>query len=136
MASGKTHPHIDSPDDAQIRQVLTDRSPEIQDTYLGVHHLILETLPDISNSIDTVDGATGYAEKQYGYDGWGMLALMPAKGWAHLAFMRGALLDDPEGNLQGSGKTMRGIKFRTPEEVEAKAGLVRRHILAASRLMD
>lgn len=136
MASKKTHPHIQSPDDGQIRKVLEGRDAEIQDTYLAVHHLILETLPDVNFSIDTVDGFTGYGEHQYGYGGWGMASLIPARGWANLAIMRGVELQDPAGILEGTGKTMRGIKFRSPEIVAERADTVREYVLAASQLLS
>lgn len=136
MASGRTHPHLESPTDDQIREVLAARDQAIQDTYLAVHRLILEVLPDVKFSIDTVDGFTGYGERQYGYGGWGMASLIPARRWANLAIMRGAELEDPEGLLEGSGKTMRGIKFRSVEEMHEKADVLRKHVLAASRLLS
>ena len=38
-----------------------------------------------------------------------------------LAFLRGAVLSDPEGLLEGKGKGVRNLKLRTPEDVKQPA---------------
>lgn len=38
-----------------------------------------------------------------------------------LAFLRGAVLSDPEGLLEGKAKGVRNLKLRTPEEVKRPA---------------
>ena len=38
-----------------------------------------------------------------------------------LAFLRGAVLSDPEGLLEGKGKGVRNLKLRTPEDVKPPA---------------
>jgi hypothetical protein len=38
-----------------------------------------------------------------------------------LAFLRGAVLPDPEGILEGKGKGVRNLKLRAPEDVEIPA---------------
>jgi hypothetical protein len=38
-----------------------------------------------------------------------------------LAFLRGAVLYDPEGLLEGNGKGVRNLKLRTPEDVKQPA---------------
>ena len=38
-----------------------------------------------------------------------------------LAFLRGAVLSDPEGLLEGKGKGVRNVKLRTPEDVKQPA---------------
>ena len=38
-----------------------------------------------------------------------------------LAFLRGTLLSDPEGILEGKGKGVRNLKLRTPENVKQPA---------------
>jgi len=69
------HPHIDMATEEQLAALLGEKSPGVRETYLAAHRLILETLPDVNYSTDTVDAATSYGIRQYGYDGWGMIAL-------------------------------------------------------------
>ena len=41
--------------------------------------------------------------------------------WVTLFFQDGAGLDDPEGLLEGDGKQVRGIRLRTPADLDAPA---------------
>ena len=41
--------------------------------------------------------------------------------WVTLFFLDGADLDDPQGLLEGDGKQVRGIRLKTPEDLEAPA---------------
>src|SRR5271169_5371958 len=50
-------------------------------------------------------------------------------GHVNLGFPRGTSLPDPNGVLEGEGKTMRHIKFRSPRDVERP--FVRRYLRAA-----
>jgi len=52
-----------------------------------------------------------------------------AKSHVNLGFCRGAALSDPNGVLEGDGKTMRHVKFRDEPDVERP--FVRRYIRAA-----
>lgn len=45
--------------------------------------------------------------------------LAPFKAHVNLGFFKGALLDDPDRLLEGSGKLLRHIKLRTPEDTDA-----------------
>ena len=46
--------------------------------------------PDVAASVDTVDHAIGYGAHQYGYNGWGMAAVMPYAKWVSLTLMQGS----------------------------------------------
>jgi hypothetical protein len=41
--------------------------------------------------------------------------------WVTLFFLDGASLHDPEGLLQGDGKQVRGIRLRTPQDIDSPA---------------
>jgi len=43
------------------------------------------------------------------------------KEYVTLAFLRGAMLPDPEGILEGKGKGVRNVRLRTPESVKIPA---------------
>lgn len=85
----KTHPHIESPDPEQLRELVAGRPEPLIEAYLDLHALVISTLPDIRFSVDTVDASIGYAAHQYGYNGWGMAALTPFAKWASLTLQQG-----------------------------------------------
>ena len=120
----KQHPHIDNPSAEALQKLVAERPAPIVE-------LLSETLPNIAASVDTVDQAIGYGAHQYGYNGWGVAAVMPYAKWVSLTFMQGSLLDDPAGLLTGSAK-MRHVKLANIDELHAHRGDIRDLIVAAS----
>lgn len=116
MGSAKTHPHIERPSEEQLRVAVENRNPVIRELYLAMHQLVLETVPDVNYSVDCHDGEIGYGARQYGYNGWGMAAVVPYTNWVSLAFLAGAQLDDPAGILEGTSSTIRHVKVRSWEQ--------------------
>jgi len=57
--------------------------------------------------------------------------VMPQREQVNLGFFRGTSLDDPEGLLEGTGKSMRHIKVRSIEDADRSAV---RDLLVAARL--
>jgi hypothetical protein len=133
--SSKTHPHIDDPSETQLRRVVAGKPPAVRRVYLEAHRLVAATLPDVSCSVDRVDGQIGYGARQYGYDGWGMAALAPHAKWVSLGFIKGTSLHDPEGLLEGTGATVRHVKLRTLEELGDRKAAIARMLREASRLL-
>jgi hypothetical protein len=131
----KTHPHITAPTPAQLARLVEDRPEPIAQTYLALHALVLETLPDVEHSVDEVDASIGYAAHQYGYNGWGMAAVTPHSRWVSLTLLQGSRLPDPSGLLEGTA-VMRHVKPRTPEEVEEHRADLAALLLAAARLCE
>jgi hypothetical protein len=127
----KTHPHIDDPTLSQLGELVTDRPDAIRETYLALHRLVVETLPDVKNSVDTTDGAIGYGAHQYGYNGWGMGAVTPFTNWVSLMLFAGPHLPDPAGLLVGTSAHMRHVKPRTPAEVAQHEAAITELLLAA-----
>ena len=41
--------------------------------------------------------------------------------WVTLFFLDGARLDDPEGLLEGEGKQVRGVRLKTPDDIDSPA---------------
>lgn len=113
IAMAKTHPHIEHPTDEQLLAAVPDRPDTIRETYVALHHLVTETLPDVSCSLDLVDAAIGYGERQYGYSGWGMAAVTPFASWVAVTLLSGARLPDPDRLLEGSAATMRHVRVRS-----------------------
>lgn len=131
-ASSKTHPHIDSPSEADLKRIIAAVRPLQRDLYLDVHALVLNAVPGVAFSVDTVDGAIGYGARQFGYDGWGMAALTPYNGWVSLGFLRGARLDDPHHLLEGTGALVRHVKLHSADDLAARREWLHRLLEAAA----
>ncbi|HMR47698.1 MAG TPA: DUF1801 domain-containing protein [Arachnia sp.] len=129
----KTHPHVESPSLEQLAVLMIGRPEPLAEVYLGLHRLIVEALPDVVNSVDTVDLSIGYGAHQYGYNGWGMAAVTPFTKWVSLTLLHGADLADPNGLLTGTTK-MRHLKLKHPQELAGNRGAIVTLVLAASRL--
>ncbi len=136
MSSKEKHPHIERPSAEQLGSVLQNKAPMVRQLYLNMHLLVLKTLPDVVYSVDCQDGQTGYGARQYGYNGWGMAALSAHNKWVSLVFMRGADLEDRDGLLEGTGKKIRHVKLRSPEQFEERRSALSRLIKAASKLNE
>jgi hypothetical protein len=130
------HPHIESASEEQLTALLQDKSALLRQLYLDTHRLVLESLPRVTYSTDCTDGVTGYGIGQYGYGGWGMLALAAHANWVSLMFFRGADLQDQDGLLEGTGKKMRHVKLRSSEQFAQRCNALRTLIEEASRLNE
>ncbi|MDN5683799.1 DUF1801 domain-containing protein [Corynebacterium glyciniphilum] len=116
----KTHPHIVSPGPEQLATLVEERP---------------EALPDVMNSVDTVDASIGYGAHQYGYNGWGMAAVTPYKKWVSLTLLHGADLEDPSALLTGTA-TMRHVKLASEEEFEANRAAIIALVRSAAELHE
>jgi hypothetical protein len=132
MGSGRTHPHLDRPTEADLNRLVESRPPEIRRVYLDTHRLVLEAVPDIEYSVDCVDAEIGYGARQFGFDGWGMAALSPYAKWVTLVFVRAAGIPDPEGLLQGKAPETRHIKIRSLEELDSRREAIGQLLKAAA----
>jgi hypothetical protein len=134
MGTTAKHPHLEMATEAQLADLLRDKTADIGQIYLEAHRLLLETLPDVVYATDCTDGMTGYGARQYGYDGWGMAALAAHAKWVSLLFMRGVDLEDKEGLLEGAGKKMRHVKLRSLEAFAQRRPGLQALIEQAARL--
>jgi hypothetical protein len=82
---------------------------------------IAETLHQLVMSADS----TLRAELKWGMPCYSknrmLCALLGAKGHVSIIFHRGKLLKDPKKMLEGSGKTLRSIKFTSAQDIPAAA---------------
>jgi hypothetical protein len=63
-----------------------------------------------------------------------MAALSAHNKWVSLVFMRGIDLEDPDRLLEGTGKNIRHVKLRSPEQAREMQIALRELIKAASML--
>ena len=119
---------MDRPPDPQLLGFLGAYDPHIADLALALRELILEELPDATESIYQVYtvaiwfGFSGKMKDMFCY-------IATNRGHVNLGFPRGATLPDPNGVLEGDGKTMRHIKFTSRRDLERP--FVRRYIQAS-----
>jgi hypothetical protein len=99
---------------ATIDAHLADLDPAWRSTAERVIAVILEELPDAQH------------ERKWGRltftrgDDWHhwICAIAPSKKTVKLVIHKGALLDDSQGAMEGTGRYTRSISFRAPEEVD------------------
>jgi hypothetical protein len=123
-----TRPAKRRPPDPRLLGFLTAYDRSIADLALALREIILEEAPDASESIYQVYtvaiwfGFSGKMKDMFCY-------ITTHAGHVNLGFPRGGTLPDPNRVLQGEGKAMRHIKFRSMSDLERP--FVRRYIQAA-----
>ena len=116
------------PPPPQLLGFLTAYDPTIADMALALREIILDEVPDASESIYQVYtvaiwfGFSGKMKDMFCY-------IATNARHINLGFPRGASLPDPNRVLEGDGKTMRHIKFASERDLER--AFVRRYIQAA-----
>jgi hypothetical protein len=116
------------PPDPQLLGFLEAYDRHISDLALALREVILEEAPEASESIYQVYtvaiwfGFSGKMKDMFCY-------IATNAGHVNLGFPHGASLLDPNRVLEGEGKIMRHIKFRSQHDVDRP--FVRRYIQAA-----
>ena len=116
------------PPDHQLLGFLEAYDRPISDLALALREIILQEAPDAAESIYQVYtvaiwfGFSGKMKDMFCY-------ITTHAEHVNLGFPRGAALPDPNGVLEGEGKTMRHIKFRSERDLDRP--FVRRYIRAA-----
>jgi len=116
------------PPDPQLLGFLEAYDRHISELALALREIVLEEAPDANESIYQVYtvaiwfGFSGKMKDMFCY-------ISTSAGHVNLGFPRGASLPDPDRVLEGDGKTMRHIKFRSHRDVERP--FVPRYIQAA-----
>ena len=120
------------PPHPQLLGFLEAYDQHISELALALREVILEEAPHASESIYQVYtvaiwfGFSGKMKDMFCY-------IATNAGHVNLGFPRGTSLPDPNRVLEGEGKTMRHIKFRSQRDVERP--FVRRYIQAAMELV-
>jgi hypothetical protein len=102
-----------------FEQLLVTNQPAAQELARELRRLIQRLLPKAQEKIYR---GWGVADYTFGGTGRGFMSIGPQKGYVNLYFMDGVALDDPEGMLEGSGKKLRHVSIRKPEDLK-KRGL-------------
>ena len=116
------------PPDPQLLGFLEAYDRSIADLALALREIILEEVPDASESIYQVYtvaiwfGFSGKRKDMFCY-------ITTNARHINLGFPRGSTLPDPNGVLEGDGKALRHIKFASQRDLERP--FVRRYIRAS-----
>ena len=92
-----------------VEAYLADLTPPMRETVGALRSLIREAAPELDETF------------KWGrpcYEHHGLVAyIKAAKAHVTFGFERGEELSDPEGLLEGSGKKMRHVKLRGPQDI-------------------
>jgi hypothetical protein len=115
--------------DPQLLSYLAPYDPHVSDLTLALRDVVLEEAPDAIESI-----VKGYAVTiGFSFTGKplkdGFCHVVTYLDHVNLGFNRGAMLPDPNGVLQGTGKLIRHVTMR--DQTELDRPFVRRYLQAA-----
>lgn len=88
----------------QLSTWLEGVRPEHRDLMIQLHQIVMSAEPEFTLSLK-------WRNPAYSIDGQTVLYLADQTDYVHLGFYNGALLDDPNGVIEGTGKRMRHIKI-------------------------
>ena len=96
---------------------LASHTPEVQAAARALEAVIREALPDVVVQYDPGNGLLAFGRSMKMRDL--LFALIPHAGWVNLQLADGALLPNPDGLIEGTGKKIRHIKVRSAEAARA-----------------
>jgi hypothetical protein len=93
------------------------QSPELRAVIQELRGVIGQTLPTLTERVHMGWKVIHYmaGSKMTSI----VVAIDPQRNWANLMFADGALLQDPSGRLEGTGKKLRHVKVRTAEDAHS-----------------
>lgn len=105
--------------DADLATLLDSRSPAIREVFGALRALMLEVMPDAEEQVDLPDRVLAFGFGPPGGVRMRGLAvgLIPHTAHVNVQLADGALLDDPSGIVEGTGKRIRHVKCRTLDDV-------------------
>lgn len=92
-------------------QNLASHTPEVQAAARALEAVIREALPDVVVHYDAGNGLLAFGRSMAMRDL--LFALIPHAGRVNLQLADGALLPNPDGLIEGTGKKIRHIKVRS-----------------------
>jgi hypothetical protein len=103
--------------------LLEAHTADVRDVFLALRSLVTDVMPDATEQLDLPDHLLAYG---FGAPGGIRLrdlavALIPHGAHVNVQLADGALLDDPSGIVEGTGKRIRHVKCRSLEDVSRPA---------------
>lgn len=91
-------------------ELLAGHTPEVQAAARALEALVRSELPDAVIQFDPGNGLLAIGRSTQMRDL--LFALIPHAGWVNLQLADGALLPNPDGLIEGTGKRIRHVKVR------------------------
>ena len=109
--------------DADLATLLAPHSPAIREVFGALRALALDVMPDAEEQVDLPDRVLAFGFGPPGGVRMRGLAvgLIPHTAHVNVQLADGALLDDPTGIVEGTGKRIRHVKCRTLDDVARPA---------------
>lgn len=109
--------------DADLRTLLEPHSPTVRDVFAALRALAHDVMPDAGEQVDLPDRLLAFG---FGPPGGVRMrglavALIPHTAHVNVQLADGALLEDPTGIVEGTGKRIRHVKCRSVEDVARSA---------------
>jgi len=107
----------------ELDALLERHAPAIREVFTALRSLIRDVMPDATEQLDLPDRLLAFG---FGAAG-GMrlrdfaVGLIPHAAHVNVQLVDGALLDDPSGIVEGTGKRIRHVKCRSLEDVARPA---------------
>ena len=103
--------------------LLERHTPEVREVFLALRALAAQLMPDATEQLDLPDRVLAFG---FGPAGGLRLrdfavGLIPHTGHVNVQLADGALLDDPAGIIEGTGKRIRHVKCRSLEDAARPA---------------
>ena len=111
---------------------LASHSADVQAAARELEAAIRAALPEVVVHYDPGNGLLAFGRSMAMRDL--LFAIIPHAGWANLQLADGALLSNPDGLIEGTGKKIRHVKVRT--RAAAMSAPVRAAILAQLRMSE
>jgi hypothetical protein len=93
--------------------LLEARSADVQEAARAIAGVLMAELPDGVVRFDRADGLLAFGTSSAMSDL--LFALIPHGRWVNLQLADGAVLADPDGLIEGTGKRIRHVKIRSAE---------------------
>ena len=109
--------------DADLATLLDPHSPTIREVFGALRALAREVMPDAQEQVDLPDRVLAFGFGPPGGVRMRALAvgLIPHTAHVNVQLADGAMLDDPSGIVEGTGKRIRHVKCRTLDDVARPA---------------
>ena len=98
-------------------EVLAFHTADVQAAARMLEDVIRTELPDVVVQFDPGNGLLAFGRSMAMRDL--LFAIIPHAGWANLQLADGALLPNPDGLIEGTGKKIRHIKVATAERARS-----------------
>lgn len=105
--------------DADVAGLLEPHSPAVREVFGALRALARDVMPDAQEQVDLPDRllAFGFGPPGGVRPSGFAVGLIPHTGHVNAQLADGALLDDPTGIVEGTGKRIRHVKCRSLDDV-------------------